>query len=194
MYSDNTLYLEDNDLLNGLKQGNRNTLTFIYKEIFPKVKYWIIQNGGQEDDAYDIFQEVMESILLNVNEVYRSFSGMVIHIAKNKWIDKVRKNKTQDKVRNTNIPRPQYSEDVEKELISKEKEYIKFKLLEDTFQQLSDTCQRVMSLVREGKKANEIANLLSFKSVNTLYRRKAACVERWSLLIKEHSNYKYCYE
>lgn len=186
--------MEDKDLLAGLKNGDRAVLTYIYKEVFPKVNNWILQNSGQKDDAYDIFQEVLESVLLNVNEVYKSFDGMIMHMAKNKWIDRVRKNKTQSKVREAVSDRHSYSEDVENEYIVHEREYIKFKLLENSFAKLSETCQQLMTLIREGKKVGEIVELLAFKSANTLYRRKAACVERWSVLIKEDNNYKYCFE
>ncbi|MBT8231381.1 MAG: sigma-70 family RNA polymerase sigma factor [Saprospiraceae bacterium] len=186
--------MEDKELLTGLKAGDRKTLDYIYKNILPKVKYWILQNKGSVEDAYDIFQEVIETTLLNINHVHTSFSGMIMQMAKNKWIDGRRKKKTREKVRDGLQHRQDYDRSAENEFIEKEKEYLKFKLLENSFKQLSDVCQKVMSMVKAGKKVEEIVTALAFKSANTMYRRKAACIERWSKLIKEDKNYNLCFE
>lgn len=182
--------MEDNELLEGLKQGDTRTLQYIYKEYFPKVLSWITKHEGSADDAYDVFQEVMESLLLNIHTIYKSFGGTVMFMTKNKWIDKIRKSQTHNRVRNTVGERQSTHDTHEDAMIKNETEYQKFKLMEETFSKLSTVCQKVIALIKQGKDTNEIVTSLQFKSPNTMYRRKAACIERWSLLIKESSHYK----
>ena len=62
--------------------------------------------------------------------------------------------------------------------------------MEKYFSELSETCQMLMSLLKKGMKVEEVIREMSFSSANTLYRRKAACMERWSTLIKEDKLYK----
>lgn len=182
--------MEDKHLLRGLKQGDAKTLQYIYTNIFPKVNSWITKHDGSTADAYDIFQEVMESILLNIDTIHKSFSATVMYLTKNKWIDKIRKDRTRFKVRNNMEQRQEHESGIESKLVHNELEYLKYKLMEETFSTLSELCQKVITLLKKGKDTNEIVTALKFKSANTMYRRKAACIERWSQIIKENKNYK----
>jgi len=61
--------------------------------------------------------------------------------------------------------------------------------MEKYFTQLSDTCQQLLSLLKQGLKVEAIVKTLAFSNANTLYRRKAACMQRWSTLIKNDQEY-----
>lgn len=179
--------MKENDLFIGLKEGDRIAIKTIYKDFFPKVKQWVLNNNGSSQDAADIFQEVLETILLKIETVNSSFEALVIQMTKYKWIDKIRKKKT---ARNhqVNVEKSD-SMSSENQIITSEQEYIKYKLLDKHFTQLSELCQALILKLKEGLSASEIVNALNFKSANTLYRRKAACIERWSTLIKADKNY-----
>ena len=56
--------------------------------------------------------------------------------------------------------------------------------LANTFAQISDLCRQLLRLLADGMPASEVAAQLQMNSVNTLYRRKNACIERWRELFK----------
>jgi hypothetical protein len=55
-----------------------------------------------------------------------------------------------------------------------------------TFEQLSELCRRLLALLSDGTPPLEAAEMLQMNGVNTLYRRKNACTERWRVLYLEH--------
>ena len=56
--------------------------------------------------------------------------------------------------------------------------------LREAFLQISDLCQRLLTLLSNGTKPLEAAEILQMNSVDTLYRRKNACTERWREVYK----------
>lgn len=53
----------DNEILRGLKNRQSNIVVFITKEYLPAIKYMIGKMGGSPQDAEDIFQEALMSII-----------------------------------------------------------------------------------------------------------------------------------
>jgi DNA-directed RNA polymerase specialized sigma24 family protein len=179
--------MSDKELFNGLKRGERKSIVLIYDQYLPKVSRWIKNNSGTQEDAYDIFQETLETILLKVESLSSSLEGLLIVLSKRKWIDKLRKSSTSKKTAEA-VELENYHQT--KSIEDTNQEYYKYKLMEKYFVQLSETCQKVMSMMKEGISVQEIVTTLSLSSANTLYRRKAACIERWTSLIKKDSLYK----
>lgn len=168
----------------GLKSGDAAIIRDIYSSLLPKVKAWIVKNGGTSIVADDIFQDVLETILLKIERVDKSFEGLVMQIAKYKWYDKIRKSKKE--VRTEDSLRLIHSDlDIESNIIKAEESYIRYKLMDTTFNKLSDLCQKLLQKIKTGLSADQICGELNFNNKNTLYRRKAACIQRWSTLISE---------
>jgi len=176
-----------NRLFDGLKQGDARAIETIYETLLPKIKSWIMSKGGIEDDAHDVFQETLETIILKVDHVHSSFDGLVIQIAKYKWIDRLRKSKKE--VRNASSIRLYQEESFEEQFIQREQDYLKFKLMDKTFKQLSTLCQELIQLIKQELDVKSIVQKMNFSSANTLYRRKSACMERWSSLVKSDVDY-----
>ncbi len=180
--------VQGQQLFDGLKQGQPEKIREIYKTILPRVIAWIVKNGGRKEQAEDIFQEVLETILLKIDKLDSTFDGLVLQIAKFKWYNYKRKSKRE--VRNDDQELLIIEKGFEASYIEKEVAYQKHKLFEKSFLQLSSLCQELLGLIRKGKKAEEIQETLAFNTKNTLYRRKAACIKRWSTLLKEDPAYK----
>lgn len=178
--------LSDQQLFRGLKNGDMKSIETIYQTMRPKVKQMILSNNGGEDDANDIFQETLEIILLKIEKIDSSFSGLVMRIAKNRWIDKLRKSNKYGRV--SLNERDNISTTQEDEVLGEQ--YDKFILMDQTFEQLGQLCKDLIVLIKKELPTNEIVEQLAFNSANTMYRRKAACIEKWSSLVKEHKAYK----
>jgi len=183
----------DRDLFSGLKEGDKSSIRTIYSTLFPVVRKWVIENNGNEEDAYDIFQETLEVILLKVDALNSNLKSLVMRIAKNKWIDLMRRTKTNRNIKDQILYIEQQT-DLSAEEKTACKEQLKYRLMEKYFLQLSSTCQQLLELLKQGLKVEQVVSKLSFSNSNTLYRRKAACIERWSTLIKQDSKYPTLHE
>ena len=86
-------YIEKVD---AIRRNDSRTIQQIYVDVFPKVKFYILQNNGDEDQAKDIFQEAFIALWKNIktNNYNRykteNVEAYLYAIAKNKWIDHLR--------------------------------------------------------------------------------------------------------
>ena len=183
--------LTANELLQGLKTGDRKVIHRIYNDVFPKVKSYLMKNGAGKDDVHDVFHDALETMLVKVDKIQSSFDGMLMQMCKYKWIDKTRKVK-RDRVRNDDAARLiNKPEEADEYIIKSEQAYMRYTMMEKTFLQLSEKCRQLITMIRQEKKVKEMVVALDYPSANTLYRRKSACMERWASLIKsEQGNMK----
>jgi len=182
--------MSSEEYLQGLINGDSYAITAIYSDIKPIVNRWIIKNNGSIDDADDIFHNALEALLINYSEIKVDFKALLIRIAKNKWIDELRK---KSKKRNVNLDTYQqelFEESTENEFIECEQENLKYSLFNLTFEQLSELCQKLIILIKKEKTTTQIVEQLKFQNKNTMYRRKFACMEKWKKLIEEHKDYQ----
>ncbi len=181
--------MQDTKLFTGLKTGNREAVRQIYDSMLPKVISWVVANNGSQSDAEDVFQEALEIILLKIEKLNHSLSGLIMQLAKRRWIDKLRKNSKQWSTDLSVIDQASDTSLLD-ELVEKELEYNRYKIMDLTFRNLSATCQKLLELLKSGKSVDELVKLMDFSSANTLYRRKSACTNRWSELIKQNAEYE----
>lgn len=174
-------------LLTELKEGNSKTIAAIYEQHYPFIENWIQKNRGQKEDAKDIFHDALLSMIIGVDEIRSDFKSLLITICKNKWRDRLRKSKLHQNyelhlIDNTSTP------SLEEELIRAEEKLDEFQKMERTLRNLSELCQKVIIAVRRGVSPDELIKELKMTNVNTLYRRKHACMKRWKQLIMETKN------
>lgn len=157
--------------------------------MLPKVRSWVLANQGSHADAEDVFQEALEIVLLKIESVDKSLSGLILQLAKRRWIDRLRKTKGLSAVDHESVQQiagPFRADYIEE----KQQQYIRHKMMESAFNRLSDTCRKLLEKVKEGLPVETITRQMNFNSANTLYRRKAACTRRWSEMVKEDAQYK----
>lgn len=182
---------QDQVLLNGVCNGDRQVLTQIYTEFAPKVASWVLKNGGQLEEAKDIFQEALIAMYDRVNKgefnLPCAFGAYFMGIVRYKWLDKKNKNSKDQEVRNVNLRRYTDESDpnIEDLLIKTEQAHLQNQKLEASFQQLSDLCQQLLTLIKAGHSSDDIIKKLAFSTANAMYRRKNACLERWRVLLVE---------
>jgi len=177
----------DHKYIEAFRKGNFQLLDELYSKNAPQVKRWILNNSGTIEDAKDIFQETIIAIIKKAYDpdFYLTYpiGGLIFQISKNKWTDELRKKKTARKVRN----------DFSQRLVDKEEDFTlyieKFELeeqkqkkLDVSFEKLSEHCKQLLKLFAGGAKANDIVSSLKMNNVNTVYRRKNACIQRWKEL------------
>lgn len=110
----------------------------------------------------------------------------MIKIAKNKWIDKIRRKKVDQRVRSDEFIRPIGDKTGEETYIAVEEEQAKYRLMDDTLKELSELCQKLVRMILDEKKTEEIVSELDFPNANAMYRRKFGCMKTWKDLIQKH--------
>ena len=177
----------DHKYIIAFREGNYRLLDELYKRHVPQVKSWVVNNNGTVEDAKDIFQETIISIIKKAHDpdFYLTYpiGGLIFQIAKNKWIDELRRKNSTKKVRMTYGNRLNKREEGISALLEKMEAEEKIqKKLDISFEALSDHCKQLLKLVAEGSTSKEIVDALKMNNVNTVYRRKNACLQRWKEL------------
>lgn len=89
--------MTENEILDGLIQNKRETYEYVYKTLGPPVLKYVLENSGNREDAKDLFQEVLLKAIRQIrNDKYEQrgkFEAWFISIARNNWIDHLRKTK-----------------------------------------------------------------------------------------------------
>jgi len=181
--------LKEEDYIEKLKAGDRDLLRSLYKDYLDKVVYWVNSNSGTTEDGYDIFHDTLEALIhksytADQNFTQENIGGYVMQIAKNKWIDQLRRKKTFQKVRKGFTERLESEYNIEEDYISIETEHVKQESLKDAFAKLSDVCQKLLTLIMQERKTADIVEELSMSNANTMYRRKHACLQSWKTKIE----------
>lgn len=182
--------LSDETCLKALCQGHSGTLREIYREYAAPLKHWVVNNGGQPEDARDLMQEALIAIYDRycgtTSSFNGSFGGLLMTIAKRKWYDRLRQKKRETDVRAEEIYRqeeeaPEF-ESAEEAMLQKKK----MDCLEEAFRQLSEQCQRLLHLYAQGQDdVEKIASTLNMTNANAVYQARHRCLNRWKQLFYE---------
>ena len=175
----------DHRYIEALRRNDERSIREIYKLHSAQTIRWVVSRGGSSDDAQDIFQEALVAIYQkaqNADFVLSCPLGALLHlICSRRWIDSLRQKKRDVGVRKEEEIR--YETEAEGDVLVEAEEVLaeqdRQTRLRVAFLQISELCQRLLTLLSTGTKPLEAAELLQMNSVDTLYRRKNACTERW---------------
>jgi len=182
------------EYIEGFKSGSQKAIGAFYESNLYKVTRWIEKNSGNADDALDVFQDGVESVIKKI------FSGKLpenvnleayfFTSCKNMWFKRIENKSKEDRVRISEESR--YTHDAIN-VVNLDKDYEEDglkQMMSETFSKLTPTCQKLVTLLEKETKADEIAELLDMSSANTVYRRKFACFKSWRKYLEEHPFYE----
>jgi len=173
---------KDQRYIQALLKNDTRLIQEIYRNNAEQVSRWIRKNNGSSDDAKDIFQEALIALYTKAAkgnfQLTAPFDALLFRICKNKWIDRLRKKSRSPEVRMEDEARHK-SENTQNLAEETETASLKEQILEQTFQQLSDLCRKLLKLLSEGISSSEVAIRAEMSNANSVYRRKKACTDRW---------------
>ena len=118
----------------------------LYTEVMPIVKKYILSNSGTTDDVFDVFQDSLIILIRYVREkkydATMPVTNFLLSVCRNLWINKAKKKGNNNKNLEDSFDMAS-SENLEKELISKERK----QTLEQLIELLGERCKRIMTLV-----------------------------------------------
>src|SRR5690349_15559311 len=163
----------------------------IYRQHAGQTLRWVVARGGTAEDARDIFQEALMALFEKAQQADFQLTcplGALLHvICSRKFIDRLRQKGRDREVRNETELRYSGEHDTDAVTLAEETlaEQQKQERLALAFEQISELCRRLLTHLSNGMPPKEAAEKLEMSSVDTLYRRKNACIERWRELFKQ---------
>jgi RNA polymerase sigma factor (sigma-70 family) len=176
-------------IIEGIQKRDNNVLTLIYKDVFPKVRFYVTRHGGSKDDAKDVFQESIIIIFKQIENkslvIKEDFEAYLYGIARLVWLKVLRSNEIHN--RNiTHLEEPDNSYYSSDQVIDDEFE---MRLYRKHFMSLGEECQKVLQMVTEGIPYEEIAEIMGYKSEKIVRNQKYKCKETLIQLIKNDPEY-----
>jgi len=179
------------DYLEGIKQNNGKLIKCIYKNFLPRIAIFIQNNGGNFEDAEDVFSDALEAILRKVTTdeltLTCSFYTYLFEVCKRLWSKMQRRKKSYAKyLLDTETVDKQWTLNDHSLQVTQEK----YLLYKEKFSQLSQNSQHLLFLVVAEKcSMTEIALLMGYKSAGYARKRKHQCVQQLAALIQHDVRY-----
>ncbi len=175
---------QEHQFIERIRQNDPTVMSDIYKKYAEKAKKWLIKNGCNKEEAKDIFQDTIFTLLRTAAQptfvLTCPMGGFLFVIYSRLRVNAFRKKNRDERVREKQqdvfIEEIPYDMMVEAELAMEKAKY--FEKMQTSMHQLSDTCQKLLEMDLQGKTTEEIMATLHFNSENTLYRRRNACKQR----------------
>jgi RNA polymerase sigma factor (sigma-70 family) len=174
-------------IIESIRNGrNDEALNYLYKDPLRKVRKYILSNSGTLDDANDVFQDAVVALFHYIktnkyNEEYE-VDAFLFRVAKNSWIDNMRKNK---KVLKEEFVGFDIGDDSNylTETIAQEK----LNTFHHMFNKLEENCKKILSYVIFDKKnMKEIAILMGLKNDNIAKNQHYRCKKYFSQILSEN--------
>jgi RNA polymerase sigma factor (sigma-70 family) len=181
LFSKGGLQLSEAELYSRLKSGEDIAFKVLYRQTFPVIKHFVLQNNGKESDAEDILQDGMIALWDNIRQdKYIRNDGVKISsylskVCKYRWLERLR---SAGHKRNLSVAEHSDMEDTGgnalQQLISNEE----INALESQFRKLGPKCQQILKLYYYEKKSmSEIAQILGMQPAS-VKNEKYRCMEK----------------
>jgi RNA polymerase sigma factor (sigma-70 family) len=168
----------DQRYVTGLLQNDAAVVREIYERFSGKVKHYILQNNGLEDDAADVFQEALIDIYQQAQhkglQLTCPFEAFILLICKRKWLNELKKRGTR-RVTNDTDGLSDIGEDSFALAEQLQLQDDKAKLFIAMFQKLGEKCREIITLCLSRKPQEEIAASLGV-TYAYLRKKKSECM------------------
>jgi RNA polymerase sigma factor, sigma-70 family len=174
----------DQELLKNLALGERTATQKVYVDNYPIVTNWIKMNGGNEDDAADIYQEAMVVLYEKAqNEEFRlscKVGTYLFAISKNLWYKKIQKLQKQPGL----LPEGAGSDDdkdwaYEDDIKAHHERELHYRQLDTALDQLGEPCRSILkAYYNNGKNMQEIASEFGYTNTDNAKTQKYKCLAR----------------
>ena len=169
----------EQDLLSGLAQNNKQATETIYKQHYNMVQTMILNNSGNPDDAKDVFQEAMivlyEKAKSGSFELNCLLKTYIYSVCRRLWLKRLgQMQKITPEVDNVEETVP-----VEDELEAHEQRNADFQLMDKAMQHLGEPCKSLLEAYYIQKKSMvEIAGNFGYTNADNAKNQKYKCLMR----------------
>ncbi len=183
-------HLTAEEILDGIRDRNNDILTFVYKEYYPFIRKYILNNSGNKQDAEDIFQETIVMIYRKVEEEQLSldcsFKTYLYSVCRLLWLKEL---ETRKLIRNNNQEINNIVDPEEKFLLE-DGDLEKKKLIQEHLMHLKENCRQILTLFYAGVPIDEITEILGMSSTANTRQRKNRCKEKLIESVKKDPRFR----
>ncbi len=179
--------IADNEILVNLRgQSPDKALQMLYKRLRPKVRNYILRNGGSEEDVGDVFQDAMiiflKQVKLNKFDTNYEIDGYVFSIARNLWIKEAKKQNKNVSIEEVGPYEVTSTQSLLSDVLLKERQ----EMIDKLFSELGERChEMLLNTVYHQMSMKEIAEKMGFASENAAKTSHYKCKQRLINLVEE---------
>jgi RNA polymerase sigma factor (sigma-70 family) len=181
-------HYSDNEIVDKIKSGDSNAFKYLVDEMLPAITYYTIRNGGNEEDAKDLFQDALFILIEKIRTTNfvlgSSLSTYLYAICKNIWtmtMEKRRAAQNYQKHIQDNLTDNETPEQFDSEFYEK--------IFMKSFQGMEEQCQTILRMYWTEIPPEKIASAMEF-SYGYLRKRKSECMKELKRRIMVHPDFK----
>ncbi|HNU89317.1 MAG TPA: sigma-70 family RNA polymerase sigma factor [Ferruginibacter sp.] len=172
-------YLQENELLRGLAANDRDVIEAIYRDNYPMVQAFILNNSGNSDEARDIFQETMivlyEKATLEGFELNCQLKTYIYSVCRRLWLKRLQQMQRYSSL----VENVEDSVPVEEDIEQHEKHNAGFLMMEAAMNKIGEPCKSLLEAYYIQKKnMQEIAGEFGYTNADNAKTQKYKCLLR----------------
>jgi len=179
--------LADAELLEAIREGRGldAAIKSVYRDHFGSMAWLVKNNNGSQQDAEDIFQEVVVNFIeLVQKDKFRGESSVktfLFSMTKNTWLNELKKRGRSD-ARELKYEKMKDKEEMDVSHLIAEREAKKQVM--DIVSQLGDTCKKILVMFYyENLSMNEILANLEYENEQVVRNKKYKCLKQLEQMI-----------
>ena len=181
----------DQKYVNALAQNDAAMIEEIYQRFAPKILQFVKKNNGTESDARDLFQEGLITIFHQATEknlvLTCPFDAYLYLICKRKWLNTLKKRYKSD-VTIEELSGYEDNKEVSNSLEEREELSLREELFWKKFNELSESCRKLLSLAWSDISMSEVAEKLGI-TYSYARKQKTLCTQKLMKLVRESPQY-----
>ena len=170
----------DIELINGLRSGNNELISVLYKKYYNVVLKFIVNNSGSQESAQDIYQETIIVLYENVQksefELNCQLQTYIYSVAKRLWLKHLKKNNKTFLLKEEEEDELVDVRDEIDDYLNKE---IEFEKMNKALNELGEPCGTLIKdFYVQRLSMDEIAEKFGYTNADNAKNQKYKCLQR----------------
>ncbi len=182
----------DLDIINAIKSGqDQKALQVLYKSLLPKIKKIVGLHTEAEEEVKDLFHDALlifyKQVLSNKYDEKFEIDGYIYSIAKNLWINKVKRNLKIEIVDPHLMPENEIFEASDEKIVANERS----EAIQQLFGMLDEKCSKLLTYtIYQDLTYEDIMERMGFSSENAARTAHFRCKKYLMELVKNNPRLK----
>ena len=172
--------------LTAIRSNDEKAMQLFYQTNFPKVERYVLDNSGTKEEAKDVYQEAFIAVWRNIQmgrfDVQHggSLDGYLYRVAKNKWIDNLRRIKGRQPVP---LEGDHLNGMINEQVAEENNEYLD--IVKKEYLSLGQKCRNLLNLFYYQKNSlKEIATFFNWTEASAK-NNKYRCLEELRAMVRK---------
>ncbi|WAC03623.1 sigma-70 family RNA polymerase sigma factor [Lacinutrix neustonica] len=174
--------------LKALLNDDTEQILHIYKNCFPNVKRFIVQNNGEQADAEDIFQKALLQLTVRYRkeafDITSSFEAYLFTVCKNLWRRELNKSKQE-----VTIDGVVELKNEAREIALSSLEQERWEFFQEKLELISENCKQILDRFFKKMAYKDIAIELEYNDENVVRQRVFKCKSKLTEIIRQDNRF-----